>query len=506
MTLRWTAAVVGAAGLAVAGVLVSVSLARPAHADTSGPDDVVLSHTFKGTSDRYNYAPTVVQSGTTRHYYWCGYDFAYAGHDSDTILTESYDTKTHKTSAVSVALAPSQGKWDYGNTCNPSVVMGRFVNPIGDGTTYSIALYYVGSTGTTHNSIGVAYSNDWHTFHKRPTPVLSPPAGCSSLPGDAKYGYGQPTAYNHDGKGEIWLFYDDVCNHQYKRVEIDNGTRGASAVLTTNGFPHGFPGLEFAYDDQARVWYAVGGYDSARRRSPPWTPPGSKTPISYEHGGYTFQLYRIAEGGLVSGSSAWTEVTRVDTNLIGYESSTIPTIVRDAYGNVNIGGVYPDIVMPFGVTNIERPPASSTMQADAPTTDRRFWKIREITWRPGHPLRPFKRYFSASLHRNEVTTGYVDTRAFAYERTLGSLYEEPDGAATRALYGCRHDPDDYFVSTRSDCEGQKVLGLEGFAYPSSGSGHDVALYRCNTGTFHLVTSDPGCEGWTREALLGFAHD
>jgi hypothetical protein len=503
MRLRWTAAVVGAVGLAVVGLLVSVSVARPAHADTTGLDDVVLSHTFKGTRELYNYAPTVVQSGTTRHYYWCGYDFAYAGHDSDTILTQSYDTRTHEKSAVSVALAPTKGRWDYGNTCNPSVVMGKFENPLGDGKTYDIALYYVGSTGGSHNSIGVAYSTDWHTFRKRATPVLSPPTDCAD-----SYGYGQPTAYNHDGHGRIWLFYDDTCASRYRRVEIDNGVRGATSTVTVMGFPRRSkpsPGLEFAYDSAARVWYGVGGWDTDARRTPTWTDYRGR-PTTREHGVYTFQLYKIAEGGLVTGSSPWTEVTRVDTNLIGYESTTIPTIVRDAHGNVNISGVYPSIVMPFGVSNIRRPPASSTVADDAPATDKPHWKISEITWRPGHPLRPFKRYFSASLHRNEVTTGYVDTRTFEYERTLGSLYEEPNGAAIRALYGCRHDPDDYFVSTRADCEGQKVLGLDGYAYPSSGSGHDVALYRCNTGTFHLVTSDPGCEGWTREQLLGYAHD
>lgn len=62
------------------------------------------------------------------------------------------------------------------------------------------------------------------------------------------------------------------------------------------------------------------------------------------------------------------------------------------------------------------------------------------------------------------------------------------------------------MSTHADCEGLKVLGLDGYAHPASGSGHDVALYRCNTATFHLVTTDPGCEGWTREQLLGYAHD
>jgi hypothetical protein len=492
---------------AVAGLLVYLVVApstTPTYADTTGLDDVVLSHSFKGTTDIYNYSPTVVQSGTTRHYFWCGYDEAYSGFDSDTILTQSYDTATHEKSAVSVVLRPTQGAWDKEYTCNPSVVMGHFTNPT-DGKSYDIALYYVGASNGSgvHNSIGVAYSNDWHTFVKRSTPVLSPPSDCVNSDGSAKYGYGQPTAYNHDGNSQIWLFYDDTCVSRYKRVIIDDNTRGQVDTITANGFPHGTPGLEFAYDSSAHVWYAVGGYDSDRRKVD-WT--NSKGHAEhYEHGAYTFQLYKIAEGGLVTGDSAWSEVTRVDTNLTGYESSTIPTIVRNTYGNVNIGDEYPNIVMPFGVSNIHRPPAKSTLAADAVTTDKQYWKISEITYRPGNPLRPFKRYFSAGLHRNEVTTGYVDTSTFAYERTLGSLYEEPTGDATRALYGCRNDPDDYFVSTSSTCEGKKVLGLEGYAFPTSGTGHDIPLYRCNTGTFHLVSTDPNCEGWTKESLLGYAY-
>lgn len=63
----------------------------------------------------------------------------------------------------------------------------------------------------------------------------------------------------------------------------------------------------------------------------------------------------------------------------GYESTTIPTIVRDAYGNVNVSGVYPNIVMPFGVSNVQRPPARSTIAEDAPATDKPHWKISEIT-------------------------------------------------------------------------------------------------------------------------------
>src|SRR5207302_6409710 len=141
---------------------------------------------FKGSAQRYNYAPTSVQVGTVRHYYWCGYDKAYGNFDTDTILTQSIDTKTGHRTPVEVALRPTRGAWDKQYTCNPGVVMGSFTNPT-DHRHYRIALFYVGAANAkgVHNSIGVAYSNDWTTFHKRSTPVLSPPAACAG-----RYGYG----------------------------------------------------------------------------------------------------------------------------------------------------------------------------------------------------------------------------------------------------------------------------------------------------------------------------
>jgi hypothetical protein len=472
-----------AATAVVAGL---VMVASPVSADTVETNSLVLSHSFKGSSDRYNYAPTAVQVGTVRHYYWCGYDKAYGNFDSDTILTQSIDTKTGHKTPVQVALRPTRGAWDKQYTCNPGVVMGSFTNPT-DHRHYRIALFYVGAANAkgVHNSIGVAYSNDWTTFHKRSTPVLSPPAGCS-----AKYGYGQPTVYNHDGKDRLWLFYDDTCTSRYKRIELDGTTRGATSTVTTKGFTHS-EGLEFGYDDTDHAWYAAGNSESDKR--------------AHERGSASFQLYRIPEGALVTGSSSWSEMSRVDTNLVGYESLSIPTVLRDPYGNVTIPGVYPNIVLPYTVTNTHRPAARSTLAADNKLTSAPNWRVIQLTWRPGHPLRRLKRYHSASLNRDEVTTGYVDTRTFKDPKTLGMLYEEPTGQATRALYGCRNGSDDYFVSTRADCEGKKLLGLEGYAYPTGQLGR-MPLYRCNTGSSHFVSNDPTCEGHRRESLLGYAQD
>jgi hypothetical protein len=86
---------------------------------------------------------------------------------------------------------------------------------------------------------------------------------------------------------------------------------------------------------------------------------------------------------------------------------------------------------------------------------------------------------------------------------LGHLYEAPTGAFTRPIYGCVQGSDDYFVSLDAACESQLVLGLAGYISPTAGPGL-VELYRCYTGTDHLVSTDPGCERTHTEFALGWA--
>jgi surface antigen len=114
------------------------------------------------------------------------------------------------------------------------------------------------------------------------------------------------------------------------------------------------------------------------------------------------------------------------------------------------------------------------------------------------------------FNRYLVNGGHVDTaRAVAagatLEATLGFVAAN-SGAGMRALYSCTIGADQ-FTSPDPGCEGQHVIGLDGWVYtsPSSGWSQTSAIYRCTvtaTGE-HFVSADPACEGQHTEFLLGY---
>jgi hypothetical protein len=116
---------------------------------------------------------------------------------------------------------------------------------------------------------------------------------------------------------------------------------------------------------------------------------------------------------------------------------------------------------------------------------------------------PFNRYFNGSVH--EVTTGWVSPDAgFQSQESLGHLHANPANGATVPFYGCKGGEKDYFVSLDIDCEGQRILGKNGYGYSQPVPGINlVALYRCFTGYDHFVSKDPKCEGYTTDKLLGY---
>lgn len=117
-------------------------------------------------------------------------------------------------------------------------------------------------------------------------------------------------------------------------------------------------------------------------------------------------------------------------------------------------------------------------------------------------LAPAPARASSTLGVHEVTTGWADTGVFHLEFTLGHLHEAPAAGFTRALYGCVQGSDDYFNSLDGSCEGQLVLGLDGYLSPVAAPGL-VELYRCYNGD-HFISTDPGCEHTRTEGVLGWA--
>ena len=95
---------------------------------------------------------------------------------------------------------------------------------------------------------------------------------------------------------------------------------------------------------------------------------------------------------------------------------------------------------------------------------------------------------------------------FTKEGVFGSLVATPE-PGTRKLFACKvKDKKDWFTSTDQSgkCEGQQSLGLLGHVYanPPSWAGAR-AIYRCNAGASHFDSLDAGCEGKTKEFLMGY---
>jgi hypothetical protein len=443
-----------------------------------------------GRANVYDYSPSVIQSGNLQQLWWCGaaYNSENLAQFSDTIQYESLDLVTHVRYGPVQVMAETPGAWDSVYTCNPKVVEGSFANPLGDGESFTYALYYVGFGATVggNNDIGVAFSNDGISWKKYPHPIITPET-------QDGYGVGQPAVYNQDQHGGILMFYEDDSSflHHVAAVSSDGVHFVKLGTLTTNGLDPNWPTWgDLAYDAETGYWYA--GFNSPTRDP-------STTGEVTERGSYGIQVYRIPGGSLLTGATPWELVVTVDTNLTGYESNFLPGFARDMYGNLLAG---PAVQMYMSISN-PPPPWNASPAAAAASGSIAYWDLSSTTWTPGHSLIALNRYFNQTAH--EVTTGWVDPKGgFTLQSTLGHLYQTPQPGATVPFYGCKGGTIDYFVSLDSACEGSRILGMDGYAYSQPAPGLNlVALYRCSTGHDHFVSADPKCEGQLNQELLGY---
>jgi hypothetical protein len=447
-----------------------------------------------GRAGRYDYSPSVIQSGNLQQFWWCG-----AGsnpykpdQNSDVILYESIDITTNARQAPLTVMGETPNAWDSVFTCNPKVIRGSFNNPLGDAQIYTYAMYYVGtaSLAGVNNSIGVAFSNDGVTWKKYPQPVIASPSLTS-------YGVGQPAVYNSDGKQAIWLFYEGYTpNTSHTKATSTDGVHFvAQGTLTTNGLDPNNPNPtwgDMAYDFKTGYWYAT--YNLPNRNT-------STTGGAIERGQYGFQVYRISDSSLLTGATPWQQLMTVDTNLTGNESNFIPGFLRDINGNVNVGS-YPSIQIYTSISNPQ--PAWNASPASAGSSgDISKWDIGSAIWVPNTAMVPFNRFFNGTVH--EVTTGWVDpSGAFKMESILGHLYQSPQQGATVPFYGCKRGSTDYFVTLDSTCQGEHYQGMNGYGYSNPVPGLNlVALYSCSTGQDHFLTQDSKCEGAAVQGLLGY---
>jgi len=442
---------------------------------------------FLGRAGVYDYSPSAIQVGNLQQFWWCGGapNPNLPSQKSDTIQYAFIDLTSNEMSVPTTVLAETPGAWDSAFTCNPKVIGGTFNNPLGDNQNYSYALYYVGTASSEGiiNSIGVAFSNDGIHWKKYPKPVIYATT-------QSYYGVAQPAVYNSDHKAGIWLFYEDSngppMNQHVEATSTDGVHFTVVGKLTTNGLPPDSSWGDMAYDSSAGYWYAV--FNGQSRSGEP------------AQLGVT--LYRIKSDALLTGTTPWQQLKTFDTNLSGNEVNFIAGLLRDQYGNVNIGP-YPTIEIFPSISN--PPPAWNASQANATNSAAtKYWDIGKVEWVPNRPLMALNRFANNMVH--EVTTGWIDPNGgFTMQSTLGHLYESPQQGANLTLYGCKDGSTDYFVSTDSACEGQQVLGTEGYGYSQPVAGLTlVALYSCYTGHDHFVSQDPKCEGQGTGQLLGYA--
>jgi hypothetical protein len=447
-----------------------------------------------GRPGLYDYSPSVIQSDDVQQFWWCGLTVnpSDSSQASDTILYESINATNHTTIGPVAVLGESSGAWDSAYACNPKVIRGAFNNALNDGQTYTYAMYYVAtaSKAGVNNSIGVAFSKDGISWKKYPTPVIPSTS-------ETGYGVGQPALYNSDRKAGIWMFYEDNTPtvHHIQATSTDGIHFTVQGTLTTIGLNPNNPQPswgDMAYDPITGYWYAAFNL--------PLRDPATTGGIA-ERGQYGIELYRIPRASLLTGTTPWQQFWTADTNLTGQESNFIASFLSDGYGDINVGP-YPTIQMYTSMSN-PQPAWNASPAAAGKAGDTSNWDIGSVTWVPNNPPIAFNQYFNNKVH--EATTGWIDPKGgFTLESTLGHLYQSPQQSANVPIYGCKKGSTDYFVSLDTACEGERILGTNGYAYAQPVAGLNlVAIYRCTTGTDHFVSLDPTCAGQTAGLLLGY---
>jgi len=448
-----------------------------------------------GNLGKYNYSPSVIETGDIRQLWWCssGANPSDPSQNTDAIYYESINMSTLESEGPTLVMAETRGAWDSAFICNPKVIGGVFENPLGDGNTYKYAMYYVAtqSIGGNANSIGVAFSNDGVQWKKYPRPVIP----TTTLPG---YGVGQPAVYNVDHKAAIYLLYEDTYPtvHHVAATSTDGVHFTVQGTLTDNGLDSDDPQAgwgDIAFDVKMGEWYVI--FNRPAR-------PALTTGGVVERAQYGIELYKIKQDALLTGVSPWQQLVIMDTNSTGFEANFIAGFVRDSYGSINVAS-YPTIEM---YTTISYPPPSwDATPAEAAESARvEQWILLPMQWVPdAGPTVSLNRYFNGRVH--EVTTGWISPNGdFIKQQILGHLYASPAEGATLPFYGCKRGQTDYFVSLDSACEGQRMIGKQGYAYTQPLPGNKlVALYRCSSSEDHFVSQDPKCEGQTTDGLLGY---
>jgi hypothetical protein len=449
-----------------------------------------------GRAGRYDYSPSIIRTGSQLQIWWCGdaRNPQKSDQDTDAILYETVDTVSGKRSDPVVVLAETPGTWDEVFTCNPRVIRGSFVNPLGDGATYTYAMYYVATAAPAgvDNSIGAAFSKDGVHWSKYKDPVIA-----SQIPQD--YGVGQPVVYNSDGKSNLVMLYEDSTTsiEHFEATSSDGIHFTVVGKLTKNGLDANNPTPSWgdaAFDPVTRSWYAA-----------------FNLPFRYllttgghqESGQYGIQLYRIPAASLLNGAQPWQLMKTFDTNATGRETNFLAGFGKDLYGNLNVGA-NPKIQLYPSFSN---PQTSWAAVGDdfANSGSLWMWDIGSFLWDDDGATLTLTRYKNSGAY--DTTTGYIDPAAgFKNDAVIGHLLSAPQGDAETPFFNCKNGAKDYFVSLAANCDGKYVVGLEGYGSAKLAGENTVAMYSCTTTKLgHFVSKDPQCEGDGKGTFLGYAQ-
>ncbi len=122
------------------------------------------------------------------------------------------------------------------------------------------------------------------------------------------------------------------------------------------------------------------------------------------------------------------------------------------------------------------------------------------------PTRPLSPYYNLQTHVWWTTVSYSpDQRdGFKAHQALGYVYDQQQ-PGTQALHDCLAADGHHFLSTQTDCGGQRVFDLQGWLYAAPPSGiPTTALYSCfSSDNGYFGSTDVSCNGQMQEGLLGY---
>ncbi|GHV02463.1 hypothetical protein FACS1894211_13900 [Clostridia bacterium] len=303
----------------------------------SSPDDIEPGDDLftKPVNNTFNYCPSILQTDeNTRYIFYCtnvrsGVVQDHVGARKGTRVKGRWTW-----SEQTIALAPTEGKYDGLHVCDPSVIQGQFAY---DGTEYKYLMTYTGNTSHINNKVGLAVSNELLSGWVK---VENPFVVYSGDP--ERWGVGRSTLVSVDKAGVVLLFYSASDSDTGTEVErwnlrdLNNPVREYSVPLTNRGLtdlngqsPDRIYNVDAAYDPVRKRFYAVSECQPNPQDEP--NIMGSHVRVTYigEPGAAPGDLFADAEG---AAAQSWSTQGLIGPNETGFPRNHNGGLVTDPYG------------------------------------------------------------------------------------------------------------------------------------------------------------------------------